>query len=32
MYLSRVELDVTRRATMRAMASPQMLHLSLIHI
>ena len=26
MYLSRVELDVTRRATMRAMASPQMLH------
>ena len=26
MYLSRVELDATRRATMRAMASPQMLH------
>ena len=26
MYLSRVELDVTRRATMRALAAPQMLH------
>ncbi|WP_294497811.1 type I-E CRISPR-associated protein Cas6/Cse3/CasE [uncultured Gemmiger sp.] len=26
MYLSRVELDVTRRATMRALAAPQKLH------
>ena len=26
MYLSRVELDMTRRATMRALAAPQMLH------
>lgn len=31
MYLSRVELDVTRRATMRALVAPQMLHGAVEH-